>query len=320
MAQKNLDNVQMLPSWTSYMASVGGCLVKAGMFSGDIVDLMGQTGMAFHFIVRNDVCPSGPTVYDWHQEHFMMMDRIGIHSSQLAVFNNGKLNTFGLIREQAIQMVRRSIDRGVPVVTWAPTPILEFGILTGYDDEQKAFSVSTCVDENPDPLLYDNLGISEAPWLYMHVFLEKVDVPEERKMRQALEWGVKEWNSPAEFFPGYARGKMAYQYLANALEKRAFNPFGLTYNLAVYADAKKHLAQFVERIVGKYPNMESVREALEPLQEVAAFFETMAKRIPFQGPNPNVRVEPEKVVPTLEDVQRAAELEDKAMSILQASL
>jgi len=43
------------------------------------VDLMGETGMAYHFIVKDDICASGPKVYDWYREHQVIKEKGMFH-------------------------------------------------------------------------------------------------------------------------------------------------------------------------------------------------------------------------------------------------
>ena len=38
-------------TWMSYMGSAYGCLKQAGMWDDELHNLIGQTGMGFHFII-----------------------------------------------------------------------------------------------------------------------------------------------------------------------------------------------------------------------------------------------------------------------------
>ena len=93
MEKKILDNIDMGMSWTTYIGSVHGVLKGAGLWDDSVEMLMGMTGMAFHFIVHRQTCPSSVTVYDWMSEHFAMMDRIGVYSESIHVENSGSLNS-----------------------------------------------------------------------------------------------------------------------------------------------------------------------------------------------------------------------------------
>ena len=63
---------------TSYIQATYGVLKHTGLWNDEIWKMMGHTGMAFHFIVHKQACPSSVTIYDWTNEHLVMMDRIGV--------------------------------------------------------------------------------------------------------------------------------------------------------------------------------------------------------------------------------------------------
>jgi hypothetical protein len=71
------------------------------------------------------------TAYDWGRVHQAAMARLGVHTEW---FECAYDTTFELARARAVGTIRASIDRGHPVIMWAPSPVLEFGLVTGYDD------------------------------------------------------------------------------------------------------------------------------------------------------------------------------------------
>jgi len=94
-----------------YLGSAAGVLEAAGLWNDEFYKLAGMTGMAIHFIIHKELCPSGVTVYDWQQEHFEMMDRVGVESEVFQYYFNDSLNTYGKIQDIAVQRIKESIDR-----------------------------------------------------------------------------------------------------------------------------------------------------------------------------------------------------------------
>lgn len=306
-------------TWTTYIGSVHGALHQAGLWDGEVFQLMGMTGMAFHFIMHETACPSSVTVYDWGVEHFAMMDRIGIHSEILLVLRDPKLNTYQKVQEDALVKVRASIDKGIPVVTWAPTGMLEFGLITGYDDQDKVLFVQDCMNSNPDPLKYENLGISEVPYLFVQVIKDKVAVNPEKIYRDSLEFGVAEWQREQHTTPGYASGRKAYANLIGTLERGDYDPFGLAYNLNVYADSKACIAKYLEYVAAQSKELKGLEEAVQLSSQVAQGFKEIVGLVPFTGPE-SEPFDANNVPAVLDLVRQCLDLEDRAMAEVQRVL
>ena len=318
MGRKVLENISMGMSWTTYAGSVHGVLQGAGLWNDSVEMLMGMTGMAFHFIVHNRTCTSSVTVYDWAAEHFAMMDRIGVYSESTLVENSGGLNTFEKARSMAVERVKESIDKGIGVVVWAPTPVLEFGIINGYDDEDEVFFVIDCMNENPDPLLYSNLGKSEVPVLFIQRFYERVNVDSERIFRDSLNFGVYQWERES-VIPMYGSGRKGYLNLINALEKKDFFPFGLVYLLAVYADSKRNIDFYLKYIVSKSRYLKGLNEASEIYAGIKDKYSEITELAPFRGPGQG-DLDEKNIKPVLKLIKDCFDLEEKAMGIIKTSL
>lgn len=316
--QKKL-NPSLGMTWTTYIGSVDGALRMAGYWDDEIYKLMGMTGMAFHFIVHKTACPSSVTVYDWGIEHFAMMDRIGVHTEQVLVFREPKLNTFKLLQEDAVAKVKASIDAGVPVVTWAPTGMLEFGLISGYNDEDKVFFVKDCMNSDPDPLLYTNLGVSEVPYLFVQIFKGRVDVDPEKIYRESLEFGVGEWKKESHVSADYASGRKAYENLLGTLDRGDFDEFGLAYNLSVYADSKACIARYLEFLAERSRDLKGLEEAGGLYRQVAENYQKITRLIPFTGPETQV-FDRSAVPEVLALVRQCLDLEERAMAEIERVL
>ena len=313
MSSKQINNVCFTNTWTSFIASLGGALRSAGLWDGEAYQLMGKTGMAFHFIVHEKLCPSSVTVYQWHDEHICMLDRIGVHSSYISTAYSSSLNTIDLVRKDSIEAVKKSIDRGVPVIIWAPSPTLEFGLITGYDDKDKVFFIKACSELNEDdPLLYDNIGKSEVPILYTHFVHGKVDLDEDNIYRSSLEAAVHHWNLSHHIGPQYAAGKKAYSNFIGALKKGGFDPFGLIYITSVYANSKEHIASYLEEIVSKSQLFPGLGKSLQDYRRISDLFKQAASLVPFQGAD-NSNINEECIPQLISLLEEAESLENSAM-------
>ncbi len=311
MSKKVLNDLKLQGNGCStYLCSVAGVLEGAGLWDEEFYKMAGMTGMAFHFIVHKQLCPSSVTVYEWQNEHFAMIDRIGIESEVFTYHLYYNLNTFEKVQELAVERIKDSIDRGRGVVVWAPTPILEFGIISGYDDNDGVFYVKDCTMDDVDPLLYSNLGKVEVPILSYQLFYDRVSVDEQSTVRSSLEFGIQEWNKEYHVSPDYYSGRKGYQAFIEALEKEDYDPFGLSYIIFSYHMAKECLEEYLTYLAAR-PEYSDLGKTAELYKDIAANFRKMAELVPFNGPGTEIDkgVVPQ-VIPFL---RNALELEDKAM-------
>ena len=315
---KKLD-AKMGRTWTTYMGSVDGALRKAGWWDEEMFLLMGMTGMAFHFIIHATACPSSVTVYDWGAEHFTMLDRIGIHNEVVVVMNISSLNTRRQVQEDVLAKVRTSIDKGLPVIIWAPTELLEFGLITGYDDGDQVLYVQDCMNSNPAPLSYVNLGFSEVPVLFVQIIKGRVDVDREKIYLESLKYALGEWNKEQHITPGYASGRKAYANLIGTLERGDYDPFGLVYILNTYAEAKAYAAKYLEHVARKSRELKGLEEASRLSLQVAQGFQKIVGLAPFKGPG-REPFDHGNAPAILDLLRQCFDLEERAMAEVQRVL
>ncbi len=278
--KKILEDVQMGFSMTSYASAAYGCLKAAGLWQDDMVRFMGMTGLAFRFVMHYQTCPSSPTVYNWVTEQTMMMDRIGVHSDCYLASTNLHPNTQARIQEAAAARIRESIDRGVAVVAWAPSPMYEFGIINGYDDESRSYFVRDCTGRQEAVLPYDKLGISEIPELFYQIFHEKRSVDAEKAGLESLRYALGEWNKEHYPYAFCGSGRKAYEKLIAAVEKDDLNVFGLAYNLKVHNFSKRCAAEHLKYLTG-FAAFKDLGGAAELYGQVAAYYEKMSGLLPY---------------------------------------
>ena len=322
MAKKLIENIQLGPTWTSYIGSMYGVLTASGLWKEDIWKLSGMSGMAFHFIIHQKTCPSSVTVYDWIEEHYQMMDRIGVDSDVVSYWMDPKLNLYRKTQERAIERIKESLDRDMAVTIWAPTPILEFGIIKGYDDSEKVFFVEDCTGQGTEHLLYHNLGLSEVACLFYQIVYSRIPIDEDRIIRSSLAYGVKEWKREQSLNPDYAKGKKAYDTLMNALESKEYDYFGLSYILAVYEDSKACLSKYMKWIVEETKYITGLEETSSLFNRISILFGKMTKLAPFVPPRPSSgeikkKLSDEETKELLSLIKESKELESHAMKLIE---
>ncbi|HON41964.1 MAG TPA: hypothetical protein PLM74_02380, partial [Bacillota bacterium] len=136
---RNSTGARLTPSWTSYVGAAHGVLKAAGMIDLSMSQMMGMTGIGFHFIVHEECCPSSVTVYDWMSEHQQAMARIGVFAEPNMA--EPGTPTYDAARRHTIHRIRESIDRGVGAILWG-VDTGEFGVAYGYDDDDQVLLVS----------------------------------------------------------------------------------------------------------------------------------------------------------------------------------
>ena len=282
MGKKKLENVHLGMTWTSYASAAYGVLKGAGFYSDELWKFMGDTGAAFHFFVHKSACPSSVTVYDWGRTHVGMLDRIGVATEHVWIENHLTLQTVALFREWAVARIRRAIDDCFGVVIWTPTPLLEFGLINGYDDTDGVFFVEACGGDTPaDPLLYANLGISEVPCLCYQIPTGRLDIDPDKTIVSALQYGLDLWHAPFHIHPDYGSGRKAYENLLGMFRTGEVNPFGISYLLAVYHDARVNLAKYLTHVNTASGYAGQFALAAEHFGKSAELFEKMTVLVPF---------------------------------------
>jgi hypothetical protein len=314
MTRREIPNIHLGHTWNSYVGSAQAALAASGFWQGETSTLMGLTGFAFHFQINEGICPSSPTSFSWRDMSMYAMDRLGVYSEAFEVAPG--LNTEERQRARAIERIKASIDEGRPAIVWAPSPVLEFGVLCGYDDEDEAFSARSYGPPqlSSDPMLYDNLGRGEVPILFYQLLLGSQEVDLHKTRRQSLELAVRLWRATPEH-PG--RGQAGYGVLMRSLERKDFVPFGLAYNATLYADAKRHTHAYLSELCEQraLPGLERARDSYA---KVAENFSKLSKLVPFRGPASTVD---DAVVPELLSIARATvPLEDEARTQIGKAL
>ena len=324
---RNSTGARLTPSWASYVGAAHGVLKAAGMIDLSMSQMMGMTGIGFHFIVHEECCPSSVTVYDWMSEHQQAMARIGVFA-ELNMAEPGT-PTYDAARRHTIHRIRESIDRGVGAILWG-VDTGEFGVAYGYDDDDQVLLVSGVASAGgetgeSDPILYDNVGLTfgGAPILFCQTPIEAMPFDLDSTSRQSLAFYVEQMEKTTHVAPAYHSGLLAYDAWIRAMKTGKFNPFGLRYIAAVYADAKAHTAEYIESLSKEWDTSREMQDAAGAAKQLAKAFSQILDDLeqPSCGPealgNPVSPAQAASLIPLLE---RARALEQRQVGLVKQAI
>jgi len=257
-----LEGPTMKRESKSYTDSLYAILTAAHLFDGPKYRLSGLTGMAFKFTVHEKLLPLSVSAYgQWIKEHKPAIDNLGLFT----VIDGGRTRhpTFRHYQQDAVRWVKESLEHGVGVIYWIP----EFGVIDGYDDEDRVFFVQDGRSKEPQIVLYDNFGINFTEFWYCQAFGGKVDIPYETMLLESLRLAIFDWDTPYKTLPNkdIASGKLAYEFLISALNKGDYDEGGAVYILDSYFHSRKEISAYLHEARGIWPQLDEASACYDQL-------------------------------------------------------
>lgn len=244
MASLLLERISMKRESKSFVDATYAILTAAGLFDGPKYRLSGLSGMAFKFTVHERLLPLSVSAYgQWIAEHEPAVDNLGL--STMADAGRTRHPSSPYYRREAVKAARESLDRGIGVIYWIP----EFGVIYGYDDEDKVFYIQDGLSEEAHIVLYD-FGINNTPFWYCRWFLDKVPVHPADMVLESLRLALTDWETPHKTLPDtdIASGRLGYSYFMNGLQHDDYDKRGALYILDSYLNSRmESLAIFARR-------------------------------------------------------------------------
>lgn len=233
------------------------CAVKNSPFSEMAEDIVAASGFAFRMWVSPDLCPSATSIWQFDLQK-SCVENGGIHCNYIERLW-GQEDIEEKQRLEAIAMVRRSIDNGIPAVSW-DIGMCEWGLIIGYDDETEKFAVLPVTGQEEE-MDYTRLGRRELPILNVLTVVGKAEKSWNDILNDALKTAQNhlqgnEWCENAS-------GLEAYPALIKHLEGEDAGlacSWNMEYFLGTYAPAKWYAWKFFER---------------HELQELAALYKSI---------------------------------------------
>lgn len=230
---------------TGYLFSFAkslSCAVKNSPWEEYAEDIIATSGFAFRMWVSADLCPSATSIWSfdgqkpWVENGGLSCEYVGRYWGQDNIEEQKRL--------EAIANIKKSIDGGIPAVSW-DICVPEWGLIVGYDDDTQTFSVLGVSGKGEMP--YDRLGKRELPLLSVLTITGKSDKSQEAilhdtKKLAAFHLKGGEWCDNA-------KGLEAYPVLIRHFED-SFHPgasWNMEYFLGTYGALKYYAWRYFEK-------------------------------------------------------------------------
>ncbi|MBV6715286.1 RNA polymerase sigma factor [Paenibacillus chitinolyticus] len=315
-------------SWTTAADALYAMLKAAGeTLSHSMV--MGLTGHAFRLnIVPSSVHIAGPTAYSFGDVLSRGLENIGYQSSYVdgmsgTLGTNANLLDPALLGKEAMRkrginqalpealdLIHRSLDRGIPVLAW-DLFLPEFGLIYGYDDERHLLHAYECGKK--DTLDYENLGRSVKEEIFVLALADSTGATFKQRLGRAMNMIVDHYDGrERDDCTGSVKGLAAYDAWIGAFRGGEIEPNGNAYNIAVVRDARIHAVRFLNEAAEQWPLAGETapgsadvpvlaQKAAREYQEALEHFFVLRELFPFpQGGDPNESDASAKAVSLLE--------------------
>lgn len=238
---------------TGYLFSLAkalSCAVKNSPWSEYAEDIIASSGFAFRMWVSADLCPSATSIWQfdmqkpWVENGGLSCDYVGRYWGQDIIEEQKRL--------EAIANIKKSIDKGIPAVSW-DIGVPEWGLIIGYDDETKMFS-TLAINESDSPdtkaseMPYEQLGKSEIPILSVLTVSGKTDKTQESILSDTKKLAV--YHLTGNEWCENAKGLEAYSELIRHFEGD-FNPeasWNMEYFLGTYGALKYYAWKYFDKM------------------------------------------------------------------------
>ena len=290
------------------MGATTSCLRALGV-ECDKIDVAGMSGYAFHFCIRDNVCPSGPTLLNLEALSYgtQFLGRSTAQSWGVQGFAPGELDEHSRSQcRAAFELAKRELDAGRPCVV-AGVSQCEFGFVVGYDGD-------SYVNQDGHAVRYDQIDPSGAGGAYVLGFPGTVASLGRRATRYALHNATAMFNNP--FWPGTDCGGKAYDQWMRALRERRADAFGCGYNAACYAEGRRLAHGFLHRLTQSDDFLAAaLSDAVVLYERAAQAMETVERLLPVSGGDGAIR-DDGRIAQAVEALRTAREAECQAIERL----
>lgn len=242
---------------TGYLFSLAkslSCAVKNSPWAEYAEDIIATSGFAFRMWVSADLCPSATSIWSFDEQK-LWVENGGLTCEYVGRYW-GQENIEEQKRLEAIANIKKSIDSGIPAISW-DIGVPEWGLIIGYDDETQMFFTlaigaghadPTSPAYNPTTMPYERLGKRELPLLSVLTITGKSD-----KSRDAVLYDTKKlavFHLKGGEWCDNAKGLEAYPALIRHFEDD-FNPdasWNMEYFLGTFGALKYYAWKYFEKM------------------------------------------------------------------------
>jgi len=283
--RKLLEGVAYTYNWTSIVGALEGVMRYLGQ-DYPTAYLMGLSGHAFRLDISADdgaaIGPKGPTCIDYN--HALRLYS-GLGREFAAISASQSDRDYEGARKRALEQIKKSIDRGVPAIAF-DLHLPEFGIVVGFDDQQRVLLVDTALRPQVGAVLpYDRWPTTDTGWLLALIPNPKaIAFDGARAEREALRFAVAhaEEGEGGLAATGSYHGLAAWEFWASTLEGEApASAFGNAYTAQVVQAARRYAGQFLRGMASKYPQAQELSAAAAAYQRAGLVLTRFATLFPF---------------------------------------
>jgi hypothetical protein len=243
-------NVEWAPAWLTWVSATTTCLRALGE-DCDAVDVAGMSGYAFVMNVHRELCPSGPTVFDWGMlpmgVHFLGRSTLQFACGDCHTAERASDLTRGHCRA-AYEVAAREVAEGRPCVLWGAY-VPEFAAVVGVEDGRfHVKSYRECTPEPQPPVLCEELNAPGGP--YVLAFPTKTTMSPSAGDSYAIGHAVQLLSAPSPS-RDYGFGLAAYDTWIAALEANQAQAFGNAYNTQCWAESRHFAHEFLQRVAAR---------------------------------------------------------------------
>lgn len=209
--------------------------------------LFGGTGYAFVINISNTADESSPTAWDY-QMVYDLAPNIGIKISGFSIRKVIAAENFTARQREAGELIRASIDRGLPCYGWEVQPWMpEFGLITGYDEVGYYYS---CY-KSGGPVKWEEYGDHDVKTIAAYSVESCQPAPDRKVLKDVVEAVLQHastplgWHSPTDE-DIYTTGPDAYDVWANALESGEAKRDGTSFNALVWHECRAQAVDFLQ--------------------------------------------------------------------------
>lgn len=231
---------------TGYLFSLAKCLSTALRHSEYSVfadDIIASSGFAFRMWVASDLCPSATSIWEFKKQK-PWVENGGLTCDYVERLW-GEDDVEEKRRTTAIELIKKSIDRGIAAVAWDISGC-EWGLINGYDDDSQTL-YTLKIDDCEDSIPYEKLGRLELPIMSVLTVTGasrkgNAEIISDTKKLAASHLNGEEWCDNV-------KGLAAYDSLIEFVREKytADVSWNLEYYLGTYAALKWYAWKFFDK-------------------------------------------------------------------------
>ncbi len=209
--------------------------------------LYGGTGYAFVINISKTADESCPTAWN-NQMVYDLAPNIGIKITGFSIRQQIAGERFPAKQREAGELIRASIDRGLPCYGWEVQPWMpEFGVITGYDEAGYYYSSY----ETGGPVKWEEYGNHDVKVVAAYSVEPCAPAPDRKVLKDVLEAVVQHASTPlgwhgVEDEEIYTTGPTAFDVWADSLESGEAKRDGTSYNALVWHECRAQAVDFLQ--------------------------------------------------------------------------